>query len=50
MKYIVLKPFKDKYSNERYKKGDILDITKKRANEILKVDELIEEVKEKEEK
>lgn len=44
MKVKVLKRFRDKHSNEIHKVGDILDITKKRYNEILKVDKLIEKV------
>lgn len=45
MKYVVLKPFTDKYDKTQYNVGDTLDITKKRAKEILSVDTLIEEVK-----
>ena len=41
MKYEVIKRFKDKYTKERYTVGTILELTKKRANEILKVGELI---------
>lgn len=42
MKYIVLKPFTDKYDlSKKYIKGDLIDITKKRADEILEVDSLI---------
>lgn len=44
--YIVLKEFRDKYTNEIYPVGTILKLTKKRAKEILVVDRLIEEVKE----
>lgn len=46
MKYIILKPFKDKITGKRYKVDKIEKFTKKRANEILKVDKLIEEFKE----
>jgi hypothetical protein len=45
MKAKVLKDFKDKYSGEVYKKGTILNIAKKRYEEILKVAPLVEEVK-----
>ena len=45
MKYEVIKNFKDKHTGERYKIGDVLDITKTRAKEILTVDKLIKEVK-----
>lgn len=46
MKYIVLKEFTDKYTKVKYKPGDVLDITGKRAKEILSVDELIKKIKE----
>lgn len=46
MKYEVIVKFKDKYTKERYKVGAILELTKKRANEILKVGELIKLVEE----
>lgn len=46
MKYIVKIPFVDKYSNELYKENTILDITKTRALEILKVGSFIEEINE----
>lgn len=47
MKYVVLKNFTDKYNNDiKYKVNDIVEFTKKRATEILKVDKLIEEVQE----
>ena len=46
MKYQVIKAFRDKYTNEIYEVGTILELTKKRANEILKVDKYIEEFEE----
>lgn len=47
MKYEVIKSFRDKYDTSiKYKIGDIIDITQKRAKEILKVDELIKKVEE----
>lgn len=45
MKAKVLKRFKDKYSGEIYKEGDVLNITKERFAEILTVAPLVEEVK-----
>lgn len=45
MKAKVLKRFKDKYSGEIYKEGDILDISKDRFEEILTVGLIVEEVK-----
>ncbi len=47
MKVRVLENFRDKYDkNIRYKKDDVIEITKKRYNEILKVGKLVEEIKE----
>lgn len=46
MKYIVIKKFTDKYTGEKYSEGRVLELTKKRANEILKVDKLIEKIEE----
>lgn len=46
MKYQVIKPFRDKNTGEIYEVGTILELTKKRANEILKVDKFIEEIEE----
>lgn len=47
MKYKVLIDFTDKYdATKDYKKGDIVEFTKKRAKEILSVGLLIEEHKE----
>ncbi len=46
MKVKVLKVFKDKYTGELYKAGDILTVTKKRFAEILEIAPLVEEVKE----
>lgn len=45
MKVIVKENFIDKYTKKNYQKNDILDITKKRYNEILKVGNLIEKEK-----
>lgn len=45
MKAIVIKGFRDKYTSEIHKKGDILTLTKKRYNEILTVGRLVEELK-----
>jgi hypothetical protein len=45
MKYKVIDNFTDKYTGERYKIGDILELTKERANEILKVGKFLEEIK-----
>lgn len=51
MKVRVLKNFRDKYDkNKHYKVGEEIEITKKRFNEILKVDKLVEEIKEGEQK
>lgn len=47
MKAKVLKPFRDKVTGELHKVGDIISCTKKRYNEILLVDKLIEEIEEK---
>lgn len=46
MKYQVIEMFKDKYTGEIYEVGTVLELTKKRATEILKVDKLIEEIAE----
>lgn len=46
MKAKVLKAFKDKHSGEIYKAGDVITVTKKRFEEILKTAPLVEEVKE----
>lgn len=46
MKVTVLTAFKDKNTGEVYKKGQTLEITKKRFKEILAVAPLVEEVKE----
>lgn len=45
MKAKVLKQFKDKYSGKVYEPGEIITVSKKRFNEILEVDVLVEEVK-----
>lgn len=46
MKVKVLKPFRDKVTGELRKAGDEFTCTKKRYNEILSVDVLVEEIKE----
>jgi hypothetical protein len=46
MLYRIVKPFLDKETHVLYKQDEIVEFTKKRAKEILKVDKLIEEVKE----
>ena len=46
MKARVLKKFIDKHNGTVYQPGEIITITKKRFTEILKVDNLVEEVKE----
>ncbi len=46
MKVRVLKVFKDKYTGELYKVGDVLTVTKKRLAEILETAPLVEEIKE----
>ncbi len=46
MKVKVLKKFRDKHNGKVYKVGEVLDITKKRFDEIQKVGKLVEEVKE----
>ena len=45
MKVKVLKRFRDKYSGKYYKANDIIVISKERFEEIQKVDNLVEEVK-----
>lgn len=40
----VLIPFNDKYTGKKYAKGDIIEVTPVRFNEILKKDKLIEAV------
>lgn len=51
MKVKVLQDFRDKYDkNKHYKIGDEIEITKKRYKEILEVGQLVEEVKEGEQK
>lgn len=44
MKVKVLKKFIDKHNGKVYQEGDVLNITKKRYNEILTVDKLVEEI------
>lgn len=46
MKVKVLKKFIDKHNGNVYQVGDVLNITKKRYNEILAVDKLVEEITE----
>lgn len=41
MKFIVISPFKDKYSEKYYKIGEIVDFEEKRSKEILKSGEFI---------
>lgn len=43
-KYVVLRTFTDKETNEPRKRGYVYDYTDKRAKEILKVGKLIEKV------
>ena len=51
MKYRVIKRFIDKYDNSIiYEVGDVIELSKDRAIEILKVDKLIEKVKTKKQK
>jgi hypothetical protein len=40
-KYEVTVRFRDRHTGEIHKKGDVIDITKKRAEEILQKGELI---------
>lgn len=49
MKVKVIKKFRDKVTGEVRKVGDIFTCTKKRYNEILSVDVLVEEIKEEDE-
>jgi hypothetical protein len=44
MKAKVLREFKDKYNGKIYKKGQVINVTKERFDEILTVDKLVEEV------
>ena len=46
MKVKVLKRFKDKHTKEIHKVGDVLDVTKKRYEEILTKGKLVEEIDE----
>lgn len=46
MKVKVLKKFRDKVTGELHKVGDEFTCNKKRYNEILSVDNLVEEIKE----
>lgn len=46
MKVKVLKRFKDKHTNQIHKVGDMLDVTKKRYEEILTKGKLVEEIDE----
>lgn len=45
MKVKVLKEFKDKYSGELHKVGEVMTVSKDRYDEILTVAPLVEEVK-----
>lgn len=47
MKVKVIKQFKDKYTNEVYKVGKTLTVSKERCEEILTVGKLVEVVEEK---
>ncbi len=42
MKAKVLIPFTDKYTGKEYKKGEIIEVTAARFNEITKKDRLVE--------
>lgn len=44
MKVKVLKRFKDKHTGKVHKKGEVMEISKKRFTEIMNVGELVEEV------
>lgn len=46
MKAKVIKRFRDKHSGKYYKVGEVILISKERFEEIQKVDNLVEEVKE----
>lgn len=46
MKVRVLRTFKDKHTGEYHKKGEVLTVTKKRFEEILKVAPLVEKLDE----
>lgn len=46
IKVKVLIPFNDKYTGKQYKKGEILDLTAKRINEINRKGAFIELVEE----
>lgn len=44
--YRIIKDFKDKNTGAKYKVGDVVEFTEKRAKEILKVGKLIEKIEE----
>lgn len=46
MKVKVLRTFKDKHTGEYHRKGDVLTVTKKRFDEILKVAPLVKKLEE----
>lgn len=46
MKVKVLIPFCDKHTGKRYKKGDVIDITAKRFNEIAQKGNYVQPVEE----
>lgn len=46
MKAKVLISFRDKETKKECKKGDVIEITEKRFNEIRKAGKLVEEIKE----
>ena len=50
MKVKVIAKFKDKHTGEIHQKDDVLNITKKRFNEILEVGNFVEMIEEKKEK
>lgn len=50
MKVKVLESFRDKHTGKNYKVGEVINVTKKRFNEILTVGKLVEEVEPEEEK
>lgn len=47
MKYKVIKAFTDKHTYKKYNIGDVIEITKERADEILSIGELITKVQNK---
>ena len=45
MKAKVLRPFKDKHTQVRYKEGEVITISRERFDEILTKGSLVEEIK-----